>query len=217
MERYPGMDGMKTGYVAASGFNLVSSAVQGDTRLIGVVYGGKTAARRDDYMAKLLDQSFEIAHNDEVHSSPRYAGTVMQPTMANLAPPAPPEAPPSSQTTPAEVAAAQAPNQDDPAPAPPAETKREDTVAEDKVEISNQWAVQIGAFHSRREAQRALTHAQTNYHNLHDSAPVIATVKTRHGRLYQARLTGLSQPNAVNACGALQARGHSCVTVKPTG
>jgi D-alanyl-D-alanine carboxypeptidase len=58
MNRYPGMDGMKTGYIDASGYNLSASAVRDGTRLIGVVFGGKTARRRDDTMAKLLNQGF---------------------------------------------------------------------------------------------------------------------------------------------------------------
>lgn len=59
METYKGMDGMKTGYVSASGFNLVASAVRNDRRLIGVVFGGRTTQSRNDHMASLLDQGFE--------------------------------------------------------------------------------------------------------------------------------------------------------------
>ncbi len=58
MKTYSGMDGIKTGYVAASGFNLVASAKRGNTRLIGVVFGGKTAASRNAHMADLLDRGF---------------------------------------------------------------------------------------------------------------------------------------------------------------
>ncbi|MCC6598076.1 MAG: D-alanyl-D-alanine carboxypeptidase [Alphaproteobacteria bacterium] len=58
METYAGMDGMKTGYVAASGFNLVASAVRNDRRLIGVVFGGRTTQSRNDHMAALLDRGF---------------------------------------------------------------------------------------------------------------------------------------------------------------
>jgi len=58
MKTYSGMDGIKTGYVAASGFNLVASAKRGNTRLIGVVFGGKTAASRNSHMADLLDRGF---------------------------------------------------------------------------------------------------------------------------------------------------------------
>ena len=60
MERYTGMDGIKTGYIVSSGFNLVASAKRGNTRLIGVVFGGSSPATRDARMAQLLNQSFEI-------------------------------------------------------------------------------------------------------------------------------------------------------------
>ncbi|MEO5339737.1 MAG: D-alanyl-D-alanine carboxypeptidase [Magnetococcus sp. MYC-9] len=58
MSRYRGMDGIKTGYIRASGFNLVASTVRGPTRLIGVVFGGRSAVARDNKMAALLDQAF---------------------------------------------------------------------------------------------------------------------------------------------------------------
>jgi D-alanyl-D-alanine carboxypeptidase len=61
MERYEGMDGLKTGYIAASGFNLASTAVRDDHRLFAVVLGGRTAAKRDQLMASLLDAGFEQA------------------------------------------------------------------------------------------------------------------------------------------------------------
>lgn len=58
MKTYPGMDGLKTGYINASGFNLASSAVQDGFRLVGVVFGGKTSRTRNAQMEKLLDQGF---------------------------------------------------------------------------------------------------------------------------------------------------------------
>ena len=59
MGKYAGMDGMKTGFVNASGFNLVASAVRDDRRLIGVVFGGRTAQSRNDHMAEILDAAFK--------------------------------------------------------------------------------------------------------------------------------------------------------------
>lgn len=41
--KYAGVDGIKTGYIKASGFNLVASAQRNDMRLIGVVIGGETS------------------------------------------------------------------------------------------------------------------------------------------------------------------------------
>jgi D-alanyl-D-alanine carboxypeptidase len=58
MERYPGMDGIKTGYIQSSGFNLVASAKQGGIRLIGVVFGGSSPVTRDQRMAQLLNEAF---------------------------------------------------------------------------------------------------------------------------------------------------------------
>jgi D-alanyl-D-alanine carboxypeptidase len=59
LRSYPGADGMKTGYTEASGHNLVTSAVRGGVRLIGVVLGAASNGERDIHMAALLDHGFE--------------------------------------------------------------------------------------------------------------------------------------------------------------
>jgi D-alanyl-D-alanine carboxypeptidase len=59
LQTYPGADGMKTGYTEASGFNLVTSAVHSDVRLIGVVLGAAKPGERDAHMQALLDQGFD--------------------------------------------------------------------------------------------------------------------------------------------------------------
>ncbi len=61
LQTYPGVDGLKTGYIRDSGFNLVTSAVHGDTRLIGVVLGAANSGERDQHMAALLDAGFDRA------------------------------------------------------------------------------------------------------------------------------------------------------------
>ena len=62
--RYPGADGIKTGFTVASGFNLTSSVVRNGVHLIGIVMGGRTAVRRDLEMMHLLDTAFaEIETN----------------------------------------------------------------------------------------------------------------------------------------------------------
>jgi D-alanyl-D-alanine carboxypeptidase len=58
LRTYPGADGMKTGYTEASGHNLVTSAVRGGVRLIGVVLGAATNSERNVHMAALLNQGF---------------------------------------------------------------------------------------------------------------------------------------------------------------
>ncbi len=58
MQSYAGMDGFKTGYTVASGFNLVASARRDGRRVIGVVFGGRTSVSRNNHMAELLDRGF---------------------------------------------------------------------------------------------------------------------------------------------------------------
>jgi len=55
---YRGADGLKTGYIHAAGYNLVTSAVRNGRRLIGVVLGGKSGGQRDRAMMRLLDSGF---------------------------------------------------------------------------------------------------------------------------------------------------------------
>jgi D-alanyl-D-alanine carboxypeptidase len=59
LRSYPGADGLKTGYTEASGHNLVTSAVRGGVRLVGVVLGAASNGERDIHMASLLDRGFE--------------------------------------------------------------------------------------------------------------------------------------------------------------
>lgn len=59
LRTYPGADGLKTGYTVASGYNLVTSAVRGGVRLIGVVLGAGSNSSRDVHMAALLDEAFD--------------------------------------------------------------------------------------------------------------------------------------------------------------
>jgi len=58
LDNYPGADGLKTGFIRASGFNVATSAVRDGRRLVSVVMGGFTAASRDAHMADLLDRGF---------------------------------------------------------------------------------------------------------------------------------------------------------------
>lgn len=53
--RIKGVDGIKTGYTRASGFNLVSSVSDGNRRLVGVVMGGTSGSSRDNQMAALIN------------------------------------------------------------------------------------------------------------------------------------------------------------------
>jgi D-alanyl-D-alanine carboxypeptidase len=56
---YDGVDGIKTGFINASGFNLVASAKRDGRRLIGVVFGARSSAERARIMTALLDGGFQ--------------------------------------------------------------------------------------------------------------------------------------------------------------
>lgn len=59
--RFQGTDGIKTGYINASGFNLVSSVARDGKRLVAVVMGGRSGRSRDDHMVELLNRYFPKA------------------------------------------------------------------------------------------------------------------------------------------------------------
>lgn len=59
MLAYDGMDGLKTGYTQASGYNLASSAVRNGRRLVGAVLGGRSSGHRNLTMAGVLDDAFK--------------------------------------------------------------------------------------------------------------------------------------------------------------
>ena len=61
LSSYEGTDGVKTGYTRASGYNLAASVQRDGRRLIGVVFGGKSAKWRNRQMASLLDRGFKRA------------------------------------------------------------------------------------------------------------------------------------------------------------
>jgi D-alanyl-D-alanine carboxypeptidase len=58
LEKYPGTDGIKTGFINSSGFNLVASAKRNGVRLVGVVFGGISHSLRDAHMMEILDDGF---------------------------------------------------------------------------------------------------------------------------------------------------------------
>jgi D-alanyl-D-alanine carboxypeptidase len=69
-----GVDGIKTGYTRASGFNLASSAERDGRRVIVVVMGGETAAARDAQVAYLIEGAFEEFARREQPGATRFVG-----------------------------------------------------------------------------------------------------------------------------------------------
>ena len=58
LDRYPGADGMKTGFICASGYNVVASATRNGRRLIAIVLGAWSGGARSQKAAQLLERGF---------------------------------------------------------------------------------------------------------------------------------------------------------------
>lgn len=92
--RVEGVDGIKTGYINASGFNLVSSVKRDGRKIVAVVMGGRTARSRDAHMVQLIETYLPKAsrargYDEElvaaVRSAPPVAASVPHPEPAALA------------------------------------------------------------------------------------------------------------------------------------
>jgi D-alanyl-D-alanine carboxypeptidase len=59
LDRFPGTDGMKTGFICSSGFNVVATVTRGDRKLVGVVLGSPSARARAELAAQLFTQAFD--------------------------------------------------------------------------------------------------------------------------------------------------------------
>ena len=56
-----GVDGIKTGYIHESGFNIVTSVRRGNRHIVAVVFGGRTAEARDARMRSMIDNNINVA------------------------------------------------------------------------------------------------------------------------------------------------------------
>ncbi|MBB34972.1 MAG: penicillin-binding protein [Hirschia sp.] len=84
-----GVDGIKTGYTRASGFNLLASAERDGHRVIAVMMGGSSSRSRNEHVENLLEAAFETLDAEAADSKPtlraRIAfGDIEAPTTADL-------------------------------------------------------------------------------------------------------------------------------------
>ncbi|HEV7369594.1 MAG TPA: D-alanyl-D-alanine carboxypeptidase family protein [Arenibaculum sp.] len=208
MARYDGMDGLKTGYTRASGFNLASSAVRHGRRLIGVVFGGRSAATRDKRMEVLLDQAFERVRKEG-------------PLVAFL-PPLPGHKPGQGGALPRIVpgeAVALASLVPVDGQALDALTERladVATVGEGDTDPAGKWGIQVGAFSDEETSRRAVRAAAAAVPALlAGTAEQLSAVRNDNGLLYRARLVGLVEADARAACSQLSSAGIACLPIGP--
>ncbi|UEM22194.1 D-alanyl-D-alanine carboxypeptidase [Skermanella mucosa] len=189
MNRYDGMDGIKTGFVNASGFNLAATAVRDGRRLIAVVLGGRTSRERDNRVAALLDHGFGVKPLGRTVSTVEVAAVV--PTVrATIKADAPR----------AEKAVAKAPKPATKA-APPAK--------------AGTWAIQVGSYKSHKAGQAGLT-TTAKVIPAHVKGAKSTVLKSRTG-VFQARFIGMTKAAAEQACSRLESKGQDCMVVAPRG
>lgn len=214
LEWYDGVDGIKTGYIAASGFNLVASAKRGNRRLIGVVFGGQSAAQRDRHMGGLLDAAFARAPGSggvDMASLPAQT----EPERTSIAAKAP--VPAETNTDYRAVMRAMAMAKEGQmktaslkpakgrAPAKAEETG--DAGADDEG-----WGIQVGAFSKQTSARDAANAAKHKLGKLASEASISVLRAKSEGKthLFRARVEGLSEESAREACRRLAKSKTSC-------
>lgn len=223
--RYDGLDGIKTGYIRASGFNLVASAERGGRRLVAVVLGGNAPGWRDQHMVQLLDMAF------------KKRPAIMM-ASADKAKPAPVNGAPQAKAAGPEIAneIAKRPGAGAPEPViqtdeppPPAPVYAEDadsdepTIADmisddaaEEIAASGNWGVQVGAFSRQPNAQRAAEEARKFLPaNLAAAKSVVDERTVKRAKIFQARLIGMSEGEARTLCKAMKKKKADCLAVPP--
>lgn len=197
LRNYTGTDGIKTGYINASGFNLVATVERHGRRLIGIVFGGKTAKRRDRHLIKLLDKAFRKTELLVIRAPKR--PTPGLPANIALADDDASGTNPFSNDSESVVAAV---------PAEP-ETQAIDT-------FTNGWSVQVGAFSNVTRARTAAHQARSRIGApAYKAAVAIVPTKGSNLVLYRARLIGLTEEKAAQSCQMLSRADMPCVIVSP--
>ena len=200
LNEYEGAEGLKTGYVAAAGYNIISTARKNNVRLIGILLGKETSQARDEEMRHLLDKGFKKVslQKQAVRSGrlnpifdPLHRRAVLKKIdfsfFANFIP---------YQIKKAKKMAAL--------------LKREKVFSKptvvSKIASSDKWGIQVGAFNSLKKAEDA----SKNAFALLDQKNIFPTTE-KTSSLYRARLLGFeSKQYAVDACQKLKAQSYPC-------
>ncbi len=208
VRKYDGADGIKTGYVRASGFNLAGSAVRDGRRLIGVIVGGQSASQRDLDLMGVMDAGFRVAGS---LPAPRYAGIAPVGVDFTTGLPA---LPPRRDGVPAPELA-----DDDASPIVMASAEVSDIPSPPRRSdpAPGAYAAQVGAVSSEKAAALlAVTRLKALGRIVAGGEPAVATLDLGDGRqIYRARIHGLTDKQARSACLALRQTGRDCLVIRP--
>jgi D-alanyl-D-alanine carboxypeptidase len=200
MNSFQGMDGIKTGYINASGFNLAASAKRDNRRLIGVVMGGESARTRDAHMAQLLNQAFASKRSGMMVASAE------EPAASEDAPAAPVKKGIAARA----VAALSPVGRAEAAP-----LANSNTLRKERTNRLQHWSVQLGAFTHHAAAEKAVAAVAKLPAAKGKPLQILDPAKTDTERLYRARLVNFTKPEATAVCKALHKRHLNCSVVPP--
>ncbi|MFP4271276.1 MAG: serine hydrolase [Alphaproteobacteria bacterium] len=227
LDSYAGTDGIKTGYIRASGFNLVASVERDGRRLIGVVIGGRTSRTRNAHMIELLDEAFAVAERRvagwQVAPSPRRPAHAVALAEASKRDIAPPRRRPGSAAT---IATVEAEGDADPNAGSPLRVLVRPAQAIELAEaetggpgaIGPVYGVQVGAYRRADDAHRAASAVERLAPVVLAGAAVeVSSTPSDGTTLYRARRMGLSAEAANAVCDALARTDQTCFVVRREG
>ena len=230
---YPGMDGLKTGYTQASGFNLAASAVRGGRRLVAVVIGGRTAGARDAAMVDLLDSGFvrgpqrpldelEVAEREPARPG-RTKTAALAATDSQLPPPKRAEVVVASLDGGSETMASPPPPRSKKVRAQAGGKRTGKAVARNGKSrpapaaqaASQAYGVQVGAFQGPAQARAAMAKAmQRAPDQLRGAFASVSTQRDRKRTLFKATLVGMSKSEATTTCRLLKKQRQACMVIQ---
>jgi D-alanyl-D-alanine carboxypeptidase len=221
---YRGTDGIKTGYTRAAGFNLVSSAQQGQRRVIVALLGGRTAASRNAQVAGLMDRGLAAAPTRVATVPPASVGRAVQSQVA-ITSPLPTPRGVGSDTVETLISSLEtlADDGDEPLVAEGAEAPEEPTIsamlpppAPNREAEAIGWIVELGRFTS---AANAAVHLETapldRVPGLSDAQRSVVPARGQTDR-FAAQLAGLDGLTALTACAVLGSDGTTCTPIPPS-
>jgi D-alanyl-D-alanine carboxypeptidase len=219
--RVAGVDGIKTGYTRASGFNLVTSLHKDGRSIVGVVMGGKTGSSRDAHMQKLLAENLRKGSTRSRGMLVARAGgtrfalddtVVAEMDIDEIPVPASPlrasdvGTPIAASTAAAHVVAYAA----EPAPRP---AEKIDAINTASTPVRSGWIIQIASLPSQNEAVDYLRAAQSRAGRVLDGHDPFVEEFEKGGMVYhRARFSGFgSKSDAWSACDALKKYNYACL------
>ncbi|MCL7929954.1 serine hydrolase [Halomonas llamarensis] len=214
VKNYPGADGLKTGFIRASGFNVATTATRGERRLVGVVMGGFSSQSRDAHMADLLNRSFMRAELRDQRSwlaDADFSREHMR--FSTLAAVEPAQLPPMNTASPRLLASLDTREH---TPSTPQNDPLRALIERDVPVLGTHaveaWGIQVGAFRHVDQAQQfARLAAERLPHEMNARIAVDALDSQRS--LFRARLMALQEGQARQACQQLKAQGMECMVV----